>query len=74
MGAPVTKDTRHLRTTLPPTSHGSQNGIILVFNSKALNLDDLFTIGNDYTETCVREPPLRKTLNSEGWCGKVAVF
>ena len=33
-----------------------------------------FSICCLYSETCVREPPLRQTLNSEGWCGKVTVL
>ena len=27
-----------------------------------------YTVKNISSETCIREPPLRQTLNSEGWC------
>ena len=27
-----------------------------------------------HSETCIRELPLRQTLNSEGWCGNLAVL
>ena len=30
--------------------------------------------GQKYSETCVREPSMRQTLNSEDWCEKVAVL
>ena len=44
-----------------------------VFYFGNLNMNALI-LNFKYSETCVREPPLRQTLNSEGWCGKVAVL
>ena len=46
--------------------------LVLFDRNYALNTDA--APNYKYSETCVRQPPMRQTLNSEGWCGKVTVL